>query len=571
MVRYFDEHRKRRVADLNGAWRFMTDPGKLGEAEGWQKALPTDNKVTVPSMWNNEMGLLGYEGMAWYEKRFWTEGGCLRFCFGGVMTKADVWLDGEYLGSHYGGFCEFYFIVRNVAEGEHVLTVRADNSFDARSIPQRHVDWYHYGGITRGVWVETLEGICVLYNRVEYELNEAMNAVTGKVVMEVFNAAARRRSAPVCVKLGDKVVYEDEVAVSGGKTVTVSSPDFCLEDIALWDMDTPNLYTVEITTPTDDLYDRVGFRKIEVADNAILLNGRKLELRGVNRHEEHPDWGFAFPEKLMKRDLDIIMGDLGCNTIRGSHYPNSRPFLDMLDEQGVLFWSEIPIWGCGFSQEALGNPVVVERGLEMHREMVHYYYNHPSIIIWGLHNEIKTETQEAYAMTEKYYKYVKANGGNRLVTYASNHDIQDICFEFCDIICLNQYHGWYGRSIESWQSYIDEFRAYRDSLGFSHKPVVYSEFGGAALYGCHTFDDVHWTEEYQARLLSHCLNAFHKDPMVAGFYIWQFSDMRTCLQAGINRARGFNNKGIVNEYRKPKMSYYAVRELYHKFAEEENN
>ncbi len=568
MARYFEEHRKRDVRTLGGAWRFMTDPQKIGEENGWQKALPTKDTVTVPSMWNNEMGLLGYEGAAWYEKTFYTKGGCLRFCFGAVMTKADVWFDGEYLGSHYGGFCEFSFIIRNVAEGEHVLTVRADNKIDAQSIPQKWVDWYHYGGINREVTVETLEGICVLYDRMEYELNAARDTAECAVTLELYNAGNETATAPVTVTLGDRVVWSGEETLAAGESREIKTPAFDETDIAIWDMETPNLYSLVITTDTDDLRDRVGFRHVCVEDGAIKLNGRALELRGVNRHEEHPDWGFAFPEKLMKRDLDIIV-EMGCNTIRGSHYPNSRVFVDMLDERGILFWSEIPVWGCGFSQEALGDPVVVERGLEMHREMVHYYYNHPSIIIWGMHNEIKSDTPEGYAMSEIYYKFLKENGGNRIVTYASNRGVKDISFEFCDVICLNEYYGWYGGSIDTWVSAMEKFRAFREEKGFAHKPVIYSEFGAAALYGCHTFDDVHWTEEYQERLLKHCLTLFHNDPMVVGFYVWQFCDMRTCLEAGINRARGFNNKGILNEHRKPKAAYHAIKKLYHDFAEED--
>ena len=100
------------------------------------------------------------------------------------------------------------------------------------------------------------------------------------------------------------------------------------------------------------------------------------------------------------------------------------------------------------------------------------------------------------------------------------------------------------------------------------KPVIYSEFGGAAIYGHHTFDDLRGTEEYQADLLSKCLHAFHADPMVTGFYIWQFCDMRTCRQMGLDRARSYNNKGILNEYRKPKMAYFAVRKAYHEFESE---
>ena len=310
--------------------------------------------------------------------------------------------------------------------------------------------------------------------------------------------------------------------------------------------------------------DRTGLRKVEIVGQQVWLNGKPVEICGVNRHEEHPDWGFAFPEGLMKRDIDIIRR-MNANAIRGSHYPNSRVFVDLLDANGLLFWSEIPIWGCGFEPETLANPVVLERGLDMHREMVRHYYNHPSIIIWGMHNEIPSQTQPAWEMSRLYYSFLKENGGNRIVTYASNHAENDMCMEFCDLICINQYDGWYGGSIQSWGDFLERFRERRKQLGIEHKPVIMSEFGAAAVYGHHTFDDLKWTEEYQADLLTHCLNTFHDDPMVAGSFVWQFSDIRTCAEMGLNRARSFNNKGLVNEYRRPKQAYHAVRKAYESF------
>ena len=117
---------------------------------------------------------------------------------------------------------------------------------------------------------------------------------------------------------------------------------------------------------------------------------------------------------------------------------------------------------------------------------------------------------------------------------------------------------------------MEKFRAYRHQLGFDHKPVIFGEYGAGALYGYNTFDDIRWTEEYQAKFISYCLNIFHKDPMVCGSYVWQFADIRSCNE--INRARGFNNKGILNEYRKPKLSYYAMKDLFLKWkAEDEMN
>ncbi len=566
MKRLFVDHTLRQVHCLDGAWDFCTDPGDIGRDEKWYLGLKEARTTVVPSLWNMEFGLFDYEGVAWYQTRFHTAGGTLRFVFEAVMTEAEVWLDDRYLGSHYGGYCQFEQIAEDVADGWHLLTVRVDNRFDETSIPQTVVDWYHYGGVPRSVFVETLSGVCVLENRMDYLLSEEMTAADVSFTLELYNADSVARTAPVKVTVGDTVVWEDSVTLQGREHKVVHTTAATLKDIRLWDVGKPKLYDLVATTDTDDLIDRVGFRKIEMKDHQILLNGHPVELLGVNRHEDHPELGQAFPPALMQRDLDIV-DDLGCNTIRGSHYPNSRLFVDMMDARGVLFWSEIPIWGGGFSEEALADPRVVERGLAMHREMVKHYYNHPCIFLWGMHNEINVFCDGAYNMSKVYYEYLKENGGNRLVSYATNKPMDDICLEFCDIICINKYYGWYGSGGKpDWLAFMEEFRARREELGLAHKPVVFSEFGGAAIYGNHTFDNIRWTEEYQADLLSFCLELFHGDPMVVGMYIWQFCDIRSTKDLG--RARGFNNKGIVNEHRKPKQAYFAVKELYHRYRRE---
>ena len=573
MKRLFDEHQVRSVCDLGGAWKFAIDPQDVGVREGWSVRLPQGETVSVPTLWNNEIGLLDYMGVAWYERKFYTDGGTLRFVFESVMTAADVWLDGDKLGSHYGGFTAFDFIVCNVKAGEHTLTVRADSRFDAQSIPQKRVDWYNYGGIARDVWVEALDGICVLNQHFGYTLSDDMTAASVHAELVLYNADAEEKTSAVSVILGEETIYDGRVTLAAGEEMKLTTPDVEVKDIGLWSCETPNLYTITAKTDSDDLCDRVGFRKIEVKDQKILLNGKRIELRGINRHEDYPGFGFAFPKNLMKRDLDIVF-DLGCNTLRGSHYPNSKYFVDLLDERGMLFWSEIPIWGVGFSAEAIGDPVVVARGLEMHREMIRDYYNHPCIIIWGMHNEIKSETQNAYEMTKCYHAFLRENGGNRLITHASNHALNDICFEFSDIISLNMYYGWYDQTTignaPDWEGFLENFRAHRESLGLSHVPVIMSEFGAGALYGYRNgFDTVFWSEEYQMEILKHSLKLFHDDPMIEGFYIWQFANIRT--SAGLawrDRARCFNNKGILDEYRNPKLSYSEVKKLYKQFAKE---
>lgn len=568
MKRIYNEHIIRKSEDLNGIWSFRIDPNDCGKSEQWFCGLEGAQKVTVPSVWNNTMGLLEYEGVAWYEREFFTEGGTLRFCFEGVMTEADVWLDGAYLGYHYGGFCQFDLIAADVSKGSHRLTVRVDNRFNAHSIPQARVDWYHYGGITRSVSVEVLKGLCVLNNRLEYTLSKDMNNAQCRFVLELYNADDVKVTDTVSAQLDGAEVFADSVTVEAHTYSEIVSPCFTVNNIRLWNVGAAELYSIYLKTSTDDLCDRTGFRLVEVVGYEIYINGKPCEILGVNRHEDHPDWGMAFPQGLMYRDIDIIK-NMGCNTIRGSHYPNSQIFVDMLDDEGITFWSEVPFWGNGFSGETSGDPVVVERGLAMHKEMVKYYYNHPSIIIWGMHNEMQTNEQTVLDMTKLYYPFLKENGGNRLVTYATDKPEKDICLEYCDIISVNCYVGWYGFPREDWPKIVEKHHERFDSLGVGDKPVIYSEFGGAAIYGQHTFDDIKGTEEYQAELLSFALQTFHNDPKVAGFYIWQFCDIRTCRQMGLDRSRGYNNKGLLNEYRRPKMSYHAVSKLYHQFAKEE--
>ena len=563
MGRFFDEHKLVGTVSLCGAWDFATDPEGIGMDEKWYLGLRASEKVNVPSVWNTKLGLLEYVGAAWYQKKFYCEAGRIKLHFGAVMTEADIWLDGDKLESHYGGFCEFDRFAE-VTDGYHTLTVRADNSFDQHSVPQRVVDWYHYGGITRDVSYEMLKGIVALTNRFEYTLSEDFKEADCRFKIKLYNAEKHSVTTTVTVLLEDRIVYEGEVTLEGEETKVFTTPDFKEENIRLWDEFTPELYTVCITTDTYDIYDRVGFRFVEVKNGAIYLNGKTYEVRGVNRHECHPDFGMAFPVSLMGRDIDIIT-EMGCNSIRGSHYPNSREFLDMLDERGITFWSEIPVWGCGFSVESLVDEITAGRMLAMHEEMIERYYNHPSIIIWGMHNEIRSDTENALELTKRIYELIKPIGGNRLITHASYRPFDDICFSYNDFIAINIYYGWYNGTIDSWDEFAVKMRKRRSELGLDDKPVLMSEFGAAAIYGHHTFDNIRWCEEYQANLLEKSIKLFHEDDLFCGFYIWQFANNRTSIEASWNRARGFNNKGILDEYRRPKMAYFKVKELYESF------
>ena len=198
----------------------------------------------------------------------------------------------------------------------------------------------------------------------------------------------------------------------------------------------------------------------------------------------------------------------------------------------------------------------------MHREMTEQYFNHPSIIFWGMHNEIPENTPQGEEMTKIYHAFLKENGGNRLVVHASHQPLTDVSLKYSDVLCLNIYYGWYSGGLEMWEKFMVMFREHAKKLGIADRPIIYSEFGGAALYGFHDAEEPKWSEEYQATLITHALSVFDKTPEVAGSFIWQFTDIRTAAEMGFTRARGFNNKGLMNEYRRPKMAYHAVKAFY---------
>ena len=180
-----------------------------------------------------------------------------------------------------------------------------------------------------------------------------------------------------------------------------------------------------------------------------------------------------------------------------------------------------------------------------------------------MHNELKSTGDEVINISRLYYNYLKENGGNRLVTFASDKRMTETCFDFCDVVSLNIYVGWYDyNEFSNWNDALETMENYLQNVGAGDKPVIMSEFGAAAIYGHHTFDNLRWTEEYQAKLVTDCIKLYFDREEYAGCYIWQFCDIRTSKEMGLNRARSFNNKGLVNEYRRPKLAYGEVRKLY---------
>lgn len=556
-MRLFDEHVKRKTHFLDGMWDVVLDKNKVGEKEKWFENFPQESFQTpVPGCLNNRMGLMDFDSVAWYKKEFYAKGAIV-IKFHAVTGYAKVYLDGEFLGDHYGGFASFE-VEAFASEGMHTLVVMVNAESTEDTIPLYAVDWQHYCGIIRSVEVSEFESAAIKNARVEYTLSDDLKNADLKIYLTLKNYSDGEVLEKLKIDVDGTVICDETVTVIGSKNVCVEAR---LENIRLWDIHKGELYTVTVQTEKDDLIDRIGFRKIEARDKKILLNGKPIKIMGVNRHEEHPDWGFAMPPVLNAKDIDILK-NLNANAVRGSHYPNSKFFIDMCDAEGILFWSEIPMWG--YEKESLVRPIVIQRGLDMHSEMVAQYYNHPSIIIWGMHNEIASETEEGFAITEKYVKHVKSLDDTRLVTYTTNRILKDVCLPLVDLISVNHYIGWYYDELEDWQGFVQEMKKYLVEKNVGDKPVVFSEFGVGAIYGNKNFEVLKWSEDYQEKYYKHTLGIFLNDAEISGVYLWQYADMRSNPEWNITRVRGYNNKGILNEYRHPKLAYYAVKELFGK-------
>ncbi|KQO12712.1 glycoside hydrolase family 2 protein [Paenibacillus sp. Leaf72] len=564
MLRTFREHHIRKTALLDGPWDFVTDSGNEGLHEKWFDRFPHDSKALyIPSCWNNELSLFHYEGVAWYRKKIrLADAQHVRLIFHAVLGHCDVYLNGRHLGYHYGGYTPFDFVVPSLSAGEHELIVRTDSTLDRLTIPTEHVDWFHYGGIIRSVELQLLPDLYIEQLKIDYLLEGAEADLSIQVRLNSLS----QQAITTTLKLseGGHVFHSEKVKLEAGQSVDCRVK-LHWSDVRLWNVGKPELYKIEARTDFDDKIDRIGFRRIETKDHRILINGSAIYLKGVNRHEEHPEWGFAFPPKLMQKDLDIIR-ELGCNTVRGSHYPQSPYWLDLLDEHGILFWSEIPMWGAFLPNETVCEPLFQDRALTMISEMVSLHYHHPSVVFWSVHNEIDSRTQDAYEMTKRLVSLVKQMDTSRLVTYATMHPLEDVLLPLFDVIGINKYYGWYEGDISGFRQMLQQFHERAEMLGAGDRPVLMTEFGGAGIFGDVGWEPRLFSEDYQAKIVTEALDIFRNDAKIGGTYIWQFADIRGDLKSDgkhfRDRARSFNNKGLLNEYRKPKQAFREVRRIY---------
>lgn len=547
MIRLFEQHNIRKQKELEGVWDFATEEGK-------------SYSVCVPGCWEQNPELLNYRGKGTYTKRiFIHEKTNIRMEFKGVSHTADVFFDDKFVVHHYNAFTAFSGIVMDVSAGEHIIRVEVDNSFSEASALHIPNDYFTYGGFNRTVVLEEINDIYI--RNVHFEPYRNHDTWKAKISVDVENLSNEKKEADVEITLDGKTFC---VRATFEKN-SVSSVEFTesFKNIKEWFVLKPELYLLRVElkhdgTAIDDLIDRVGFREVSIEGRKLLLNGKKVFLKGFNRHEDYGTLGSAVPFQVMVQDLDM-MREMGANAVRTCHYPNDECFLDLCDEQGLLVWEENH--ARGFALDRMMNPNFDRQCKDCIDEMIYQHFNHPSIVIWGILNECASETEAGREKYIRQYGQIKTLDTSRPTTSATCKHFRDICLDLPDIVSFNMYSGWY-EDIPVKEKHEREM-AWIDSAAGMEKPVIVSEFGAAAIYGFRDRGHCKWSEERQADIIRENLEVYKEDDRLTGIFIWQFADCKVTEEEWFaTRVRCHNNKGVVDEYRRPKEAYDVVKELY---------
>lgn len=556
MIRTFCTHEIRKVRELSGSlWEFSPCTGDLAGRK---------YRTAVPGCWESMPDFSSYRGVGVFSREIETEG-AFRLVFKGVSHTARVCLDGREIGSHYNAYTPFAVAVTDVMAGRHLLEVYADNTFGEASALHIPNDYMSYGGISRGVLLEELTDTYIEYiHAVPVMEKDGWKAL---VSVKVKNWSAAGKTCRLYLDLAGIASEAMELTLEAGGEKTV---DFQLSaaEAEAWEIKNPKLYTVRATLSDengafDDQIDRMGFREIRTEGKDILLNGKKLRIRGFCRHEDHPMFGCALPYAAIQQDLETAM-DLGANAIRTAHYPNDELFLDLCDEQGILVWEENH--ARGLTLEHMQNPNFERQAETCIEEMITAHINHPSVIIWGILNECVSDTEYGYECYKKQYDLIKHMDFSRPRSSASCKFKTDICFGLPEIVSYNLYPEWYHETPAS--EYVKDIYDWvqRESEG-SGKPFLVTEIGAGAIYGFRSHTLCKWSEEYQAKALEDQITAVLEQEGCSGIFIWQLSDVRVSDEWFASRPRTMNNKGIVDEYRRRKLAYDVVKRIYHAYED----
>ena len=545
---------------LDGTWDFAFARGESLAAGGADFA-PTD-KIVVPGCFDLMPKWYAQRGLARYRRTFTLEKSVANAFLKvkGFGLQGRFFLDGREVALSRLAYSTLEIELGPLAAGEHTLVAALENLLtgDMDLVYKPNYDFYLAGGFFHGVELKLqhepleLDRIVVRTRdyrtgTVELEL-EAKGELPGVVVAEVAFDGGK----------AEPVTFSNRTA-----TVAVPNP-------TLWSPAAPNLHVVSVALASSRASTRFGIRQIAAHDKAFWLNGEKVWLKGVNRHESHPEDGYATSRRTMYRDIQL-MKSIGCNYVRGSHYPQCADFLDLCDELGLMVWEESLGWG---NWKDLTNEVFVCNQILQTRMMVRESINHPSVVISAYLNEFGSERPEGRALSDRLIDAIRAEDSGHLVGFASSHGWEDASNDNTDFIAFNLYPAWHGQigrgsTSESLAEVIKE--QFDRNVGFlrrrygDDKPIMISETGCYSLYGCHDPMGAQWSEEFQSEYLENFLKLSCDSPEMGGFTVWQFCDARTYFRGGSDirtKPLAYNMAGLFDRYRNPKVAAGTVKRYY---------
>jgi beta-glucuronidase len=567
----------RTTTSLNGQWQVIVDPYDAGyvdyraQAQKNYGAFYTNHKpqskselveydfdtsghLNVPGDWNTQReSLLFYEGSVWYKRSFdYAKKPHTRVFlhFGATNYLANVYLNGEELGTHRGGFTPFDFEITDRVKSEgNFLILRVNNTRHKEGVPTVNTDWWNYGGITRPVTlVEVPETFVQDY---EVQLKKGSSSeIQGWVQL---NGPQLRQNATIRIP---EAGLNKTLQTDANGRAKFSFP----ANVTLWSPENPKLYTVEVAGETDKITDQIGFRSISVRGTDILLNGKPIFLRGINIHEEAP---LRPGRSWSEDDARVLLGwakELGCNFVRLAHYPHNEAMLRMADRLGVLVWEEVPVyWTIQWE-----NPDTLQNAKNQLGEAITRDHNRAALIIYSVANETPIGEARNHFLGQLIQE-AHTNDPTRLVTAALQASetqddsglhirINDPIANELDVMGNNEYIGWYAHTIAD----LDK----TDWGSDYNKPLIMSEWGGDALFGYHGDVETRFTEEYQEKLYQHQVEMLKRIPFLRGTTPWILKDFRSPRRTLPGIEDYFNRKGLVSDRGEKKKAFFVLQKFY---------
>ena len=542
---------------INNDWKFVK------ENVGVEKVLTAPgNLINLPHTWNAIDGQDGgddyYKGICWYGKTFdkpeLNIGDQVFLEFRGASSTAEVWVNNTKLLKHDGGYSTFRVNITEVLNESNTLVVSVDNTYNDRVYPQK-ADFTFYGGIYRDAYI-------IIAHESHFELDYYGSngfIITSDIKDETAVVALKSfiSGAADTVRFTIEGAGNIEVPVVNG----TASGSIKIPEVHLWDgVEDPFLYEAKAELIkngkiVDEVKSHFGCRTFSFApDKGFILNGRPYPLRGVSRHQDRRGVGNAITKEMMLEDMKLIM-DMGANSIRLAHYQHDQYVYDLCDEYGMVVWAEIPYI-------TMHMPNGRENTISQMTELIAQNYNHPSIICWGLSNEISVAgVTEDLIENHRILNDLAHNMDPTRVTamaHAFMLDMDDPLVFLPDVMSYNLYYGWYLGELTDNDKFFDRFHQ-----KYPDKVVGMAEYGADANFKWQTSQPSRgdYTEQYQCIYHEHMLKMFEQRPYIWSTHAWNMFDFAADGRDE-GGEKGINQKGLVSFDRKHKKDAFYLYKAY---------